>query len=427
MEKYDKALAFLKKTSVRGIVEGLSRIEELLRLMGDPQKKCQIVHISGTNGKGSVGAMIASVLTSAGYQTGSFSSPAITSVIDSFRINCEEVDRGLFADVILYIAGFWESMSDKPTEFEVLTAAAFEIFVREKCDIAVVECGLGGDMDSTNVIKEPLLSVITNVQRDHCGMLGNTLAEIAAHKAGIIKQGRPVFFGGESSEALKVIRSVAEKCSSELFTPELSAFRLLDDEVFATEFIYKGEKYVTPLIGTYQFKNSVNAVSCIEILRKYGKEIPDASLKSGLADVKWHGRFELMHRDPIVISDGAHNPDGIREAAESIRRCFGTKKLILLIGVMADKEYRLYPEMLGGSVEKAYTVTPDNPRSLDSSVLAEVFMDSGIPAESFKVFSDGVRSAYDHSKRSGIPMIALGSLYMYREFSSALNELTDHI
>ena len=140
MEKYDKALAFLKKTSVRGIVEGLSRVEELLRLMGDPQEKCKIVHISGTNGKGSVGAMIASVLTSAGYQTGSFSSPAITSVTDSFRINCVEVDRGLFADVILYIAGFWERMSDKPTEFEVLTAAAFEIFVREKCDIAVVEC-----------------------------------------------------------------------------------------------------------------------------------------------------------------------------------------------------------------------------------------------------------------------------------------------
>lgn len=424
MDNYEKALAFLRKSSARGIVEGLSRIKELLRLMGDPQKKYRIIHVSGTNGKGSLGAMLTSVLSCAGYRTGGFSSPAITSVTDSFRINCKEVERSLFADVILSISEIWEGMSDKPTEFEVLTAAAFEIFAREGCDIAVIECGLGGDTDSTNVSDEPLLSVITNVQRDHCAILGNTLSEIASHKAGIIKHGRPVFFGGSSPEALEVIKAAAERCSSELFLPDFSQFTLLDDDLLTTAFIYKGEKYTASLTGTYQFKNAVNTICCIEILRKYGLDIPCPAVKKGLSEVKFHGRFELLHRDPIVIADGAHNPDGIREAADSIRRCFGTKKVILLIGVMADKEYRLYPEMLGGSIEKVYAVTPDNPRSLESSVLAEVFMDSGIPAESFKVLADGVRSAYKHAQRSGMPLIALGSLYMYREFTAALS---DHI
>ena len=189
---FTEALEYMKKAAERGSMLGLERITELLRIMGDPQDRVKTVHISGTNGKGSFGAMLTSVLKSAGYIVGGFSSPAITKVTDSFRIGGEEISEQEFADLIGDIAPLCESMDEKPTEFEVLTAAAFELFVRRGCDIAVVECGMGGDLDSTNVIKAPLLSVITNVQKDHSAFLGDTIGEIAFHKAGIIKQGRPV-------------------------------------------------------------------------------------------------------------------------------------------------------------------------------------------------------------------------------------------
>lgn len=422
MNDIEKAAAFLKKTSVRGIVTGLSRIEELLHKMGDPQEKVPVIHVSGTNGKGSFGAMLTTILKCAGYRTGGFSSPALTGLTDSFRVNCDETAEEKLAGIILNIADIWETMTDKPTEFEVLTAAAYEVFVREKCDIAVVECGLGGDLDSTNVISAPLLSVITNIQRDHCGILGSTLEEIAAHKAGIIKPGRPVYYGG--SAALDVIRTAAEKNSSELYLPETASFRLIsDNELTGTRFTYKGRELLLALLGTYQFTNAVNAVSCAEILNGLGLDIPFNAVQRGLAEVRWHGRFELMRKKPVVISDGAHNPDGIRQAAESIRKYFGGRKVALLIGVMADKEYALYPELLGELTDRVFAVTPDNPRSLESTKLAGVFSERGIPAEAFPELSEGVRSAYDYSKRTDTPLIALGSLYMYRQFTEVLSKL----
>ena len=221
---YADALNYMKKAAERGSVLGLSRITELLHRMGDPQDRIKTVHIAGTNGKGSFGAMLTSVLKSAGYRTGGFSSPALTNVTDSFRIDCGEISEADFAELIGDIAPICEEMDEKPTEFEVLTAAAFELFVRRGCDIAVVECGMGGDLDSTNVIKAPVLSVITNVQKDHSAFLGNTIAEIASHKCGIIKRGRPVYFGGDSEEAYEIAAETAEKMGAELFLPDYSQF-----------------------------------------------------------------------------------------------------------------------------------------------------------------------------------------------------------
>ncbi len=422
MNSIEKATAFLKKTSVRGIVTGLSRIEELLHKMDDPQEKVRVIHVSGTNGKGSFGAMLTSILKSAGYRTGSFSSPAITGITDSFRINCEEISEKKLADIILGIADIWETMDDKPTEFEVLTAAAYEMFVREKCDIAVVECGLGGDLDSTNIITAPLLSVVTNIQRDHCGILGDTPEEIASHKAGIIKPGRPVYYGG--TEALSVIEAAAKKNSSKLYLPNKDDFRLIsDNELTGTRFSYKGIETRLSLLGTYQFANTVNVLSCVGILNELGLDIPYKAVQEGLADVKWHGRFELMCKKPVIICDGAHNPDGITTAAESIQKYFSGRRVALLIGVMADKEYRLYPEILCPLIDRVFAVTPDNPRSLDSSFLAGVFSEYGVAAEAFPELDKGVRSAYEYSKRTETPLIALGSLYMYRQFTQALSKL----
>jgi dihydrofolate synthase/folylpolyglutamate synthase len=419
---YSEALAYMKKAAERGSVLGLSRITELLRLMGDPQDKLKTVHISGTNGKGSFGAMLTSVLKNAGYKVGGFSSPAITKVTDSFRIDGCEISEQEFADIIGDIAPICESMDEKPTEFEVLTAAAFELFVRKGCDIAVVECGMGGDLDSTNVIKAPVLSVITNVQKDHSAFLGNTIAEIASHKSGIIKNGRPVYFGGDSEEAYEIIADAAEKNGSELFLPDYSKFEWSDScfDINGADFKYNGEKLHIPLLGTYQLENAVNVISCVEILRREGLMFSCEAVRKGLADVKWHGRFEVLSKEPLIIYDGAHNPDGIRCAADSIRRYFSDKKVALLIGVMADKEYGLYADMLGELAETAFAVKPANPRSLDSQKLADTLNAKGLRTEPFAVLADGVKAAYSYAKEHDVPLIVLGSLYMYREVTDAL-------
>ncbi|MCR5601151.1 MAG: bifunctional folylpolyglutamate synthase/dihydrofolate synthase [Ruminococcus sp.] len=422
---YQEALDYMKKAAERGSLLGLSRVTELLRLMGDPQDKVKTVHIAGTNGKGSFGAMLTSVLKSAGYKVGGFSSPAITKVTDSFRIGGEEISEQDFADLIGDIAPICESMDEKPTEFEVLTAAAFELFVRKNCDIAVVECGMGGDLDSTNVIKAPVMSVITNVQKDHSSFLGDTIAEIASHKCGIIKQGRPVFFGGNSEEAYEIAADTAQKTGSELFLPDYSQFSW-NEEGFGIngfEFKYKGEKLHIPLLGTYQAENAVNVLSCIEILRREGVDIPEKAVREGLENVKWHGRFEVISREPLIIYDGAHNPDGIRCAADSIRRYFDGNKVALLIGVMADKEYGLYADMLGELAEKAFAVKPDNPRSLDSEKLAWALNGRGLETVPFTDLAEGVKAACEYAEKRGIPLIALGSLYMYRQFTEALAAL----
>ena len=416
---YDEAKRCLKEASERGSILGLERVKELLRLLGDPQEKVKIIHVSGTNGKGSFGAMLTSVLREAGYRTGGFSSPAITEVTDSYRINCAEISKEKFADIIGIIAPVCEKMTEKPTEFEILAAAAYVLFAEEKCDIAVVECGMGGDTDATNVINAPVLSVITNVQSDHYGFLGNTIAEIASHKAGIIKPNRPVYFGGDSAEALNVIEAKAKEMDSPLTLADKTDISDIAYSLEGINMIWRGKPLRTPLSGSYQLDNTVNVLLCADILKKLGFDISDDALKNGLAKTKWHGRFEILRREPYVIFDGAHNPDGIHFAADTISRYF-KEKVAILIGVMADKEYGLYADMLGKYIDKAFTVKPDNPRALDSKTLAGVFTEKGIEAEGFDVLADGVRSAYSYAKEKNIPLIALGSLYMYREFTKYL-------
>lgn len=431
MTSYDKALEYLKTASIRGSKLGLERITKLLEMLGNPQNKVKIIHIAGTNGKGSFGAMLSSILKSAGYLTGGFSSPAITEVTDSFRINGNEISREELGNLICSISPLCESLYDKPTEFEILTAAAYKLFAEKNCDIALVECGMGGDLDSTNALNSPLLSVITNVQKDHCGFLGNTIEEIASHKAGIIKQGRPVFFGGDSDNIPQPILNAAKEKSAALFTKSWSDIKTNFPEpvynLYGISFNYKGMAIKLPLLGTYQLENAVNVLNCVEILRNEGLKIPYQAVKEGISKAKWHGRFELLRKNPAVIFDGSHNPDGIRCAAESIPLYFQNSKIALLIGVMADKEYDLYAEMLGDLTDRVFTVTPDNPRSLDSNILADSFSKKGIRAVPFSSLDDGVRSAYEYAASRRIPLIALGSLYMYREFIEALEKLPDSL
>ncbi len=411
---------YIKIAAERGSKLGLERITELCDRLGNPQNRTHIIHIAGTNGKGSFGAMLSTILAESGYKTGGFSSPALTDLTDSFRINGESISADDFNDVMADIIPLCEAMADKPTEFEVLTAAAYELFCRENCDIALIECGMGGDTDSTNVVEYPVLSVITNIALDHTAFLGGTIEEIARCKAGIIKPSRPVLYGGNDDGALEIIRSISQKNGSQLTLADKDRVTVLESDINGIVYSDKAfGRLKSQLIGSYQKYNLANVLTAVEILRSMEMNIPDSAVKSGIEKAVWQGRFEVVSRNPLVIYDGAHNPDGIIQAAESIGT-YISGKIALLIGVMADKEYGLYPEILGKFIDKAFAVIPDNPRSLDSDILAAAFEAKGINAVSCGSVESGLTQALEYAKSRNIPLIALGSLYMYEEFSQGI-------
>lgn len=418
MTKYETALELLKKASLQGSRLGLERVTELVSLLGDPQNSYKIIHVAGTNGKGSFSAMLSSVLSAQGYKVGTFSSPYMLTYNDCVRINGMIVSEETFGDAVIRAAEVSEQMTEPPTEFELLTGAVFMLLKEQGCEYAVIECGMGGDGDSTNVIKEPLLSVITNVELDHQAFLGNTHAEIASHKAGIIKQGIPVFFGGDNAEALEVIKGRAECNGSKLYRPEPSKIRFIDTDKILSKgitFNYGSAEVSVPLRGSYQFKNIINVISCIDILRELSVKITDLSVCVGLASVSWEGRFELLSADPTVIFDGAHNPDGMRSLCDSIKLCFPNTRPVILTGVLADKDYKLYSDMLYPLIDSAFTITPDNPRALGADKLAECFNENGIRAKAFTSIRDGLNAAYEYCKQKDLPLLIIGSLYLYKD------------
>lgn len=417
-----EALAYLKHTAGRGYKLGLERVTELAKRLGDPQSRLRVIHIAGTNGKGSVGAMLASVLQAAGFRTGHFASPALTSPHEYYRICGEPASSELFAETLTAVREQAEQMQDKPTEFEIIAAAAYTLFAAERCGIAVIECCMGGDSDCTNVIAQPLLSVITNVRKDHCGFLGNTLPEIAAHKAGIIKEGRPVLTGCNSPDVLRVIQETAQKLHAPLYQP--------DEQLTVTGMSPEGTDCISRqfgrlrlgLPGAYQPENAALVLKAVTLLREQGLTVPDDAVREGLAECRWPARMEMLRKDPYVIFDGAHNPDGMQKAAETLTQCFGAnKQLTFVIGVMADKEYENYPAMLKPLAAKIFTVTPDNPRSLDAAALAETFSSAGIPSQA----CDTVQEAVCAALHTGNAVIGLGSLYLYSAFRDAVQTETE--
>ena len=416
-----EAQAYLKLASARGARLGLARVNELVHRLGDPQNMLHVVHIAGTNGKGSVGAMLAAILHAAGIRTGHFASPALCSVNDYFRLNGAPVSDEALAAILTDVRQEAEQMTDLPTEFEILAAAAYLLFAREHCGIAVVECCMGGDTDCTNVITSPVLSIITNIRKDHCAFLGDSIAEIAAHKAGIIKPHCPALVGCRNPEALRVIDAYAEK----MHAPLTHRAQTVTDAAYSLtgtvmETVGFGTLHL-PLLGLYQPENAGLVLQAVRILRECGIPIPDAAVQDGLSACKWHGRFEMLRQSPVILFDGAHNPVGMRKTTDSLAHYFGRQKdLVFVIGVMADKEYQDYPALLAPLAAQIYTVTPENPRALAAQSLCSLFADAGIPASACGSVQDAVARACSH----GQPVIGLGSLYLYPAFAKAVTALS---
>ena len=313
-------------------------------------------------------------------------------------------------------------MKDKPTEFELITAIAFEYFKRESCDVVVLEAGMGGRLDSTNVIRNPLLSVITGIALDHTAFLGDTVEKIAVEKAGIIKDGAPVLLGGGDTRVKNTIEPIALARGSKFNTVDYLKLKTHKSDLKGSHFDFGDHKDLEiALLGLYQPKNAAAVLTAIDILKNGGLEISDKAIKNGLAAARWPARFEILSSDPLIIFDGAHNPEGIAAAVESIKHYFGDRKVYLLSGVLGDKDYRYIAAKVAEVASRAFTMTPDNPRALSAEKYAEILKENSVPATPYSDIRTAFTAAKAAAKEDGVPLVCLGSLYTYVDISK-LNE-----
>lgn len=350
---------------------GLERIESLLHAMGNPEQNLKYIHVAGTNGKGSTSLIIADILIKAGYRVGRFSSPHLHSYLERFTVNGQEITEESMKLILDRIEKDIEAMlkigEDHPTEFEVLTAIAFQYFLNERVDVVVLEVGMGGSYDSTNVIK-PEVAVITGVDYDHTAYLGTTLTEIATNKAGIIKLGVPIIVGPMEDEALEVIEKQAGSLDAPLYpSSQIKITRIgsptLEGQLLNIEGAYlkmSGVKF--SLLGDYQISNLAAALRAIEVLIAKGYRVEEQGIRQSLNNLRMPGRLEVMQYCPLVIIDAAHNPQGAKALADSLENLLPDRKKILVLGMLDDKERDGTLSTLGRNTEMVIVTRPQGPR-----------------------------------------------------------------
>ncbi len=392
---YQEALEYLLNLDVFGWHPGLARIEKLMEVLGNPEKKMRFVHVGGTNGKGSTTAMLMSVLKANGYKTGMFISPHLVSYCERMQINGEMIPEERLAELTTKVKEKIKVMTDQgyehPTGFEVSTAIALLYFYEEKTDIAVIEVGLGGAIDSTNIIT-PAVSIITNVTLDHMFYLGNTVKEIATVKAGIIKEGVPVITASEDPDALKVIRTRAKK----MHAPYLRIgrelyYNVLELKETGTHFLVKDDRgfsidLCTPLVGAHQAVNGTTVMMAIKMLEKQGMVFSDKKIQEGFKNTYWPARLELIGEKPKILLDSAHNYDGAVKLRHSLNTIYKYKKLIYVIGMLADKQRSKVLAKLGPLADSIVVTKPNSPRAGDWQAMYkkaknythDVYMDESI-------------------------------------------------
>lgn len=413
---------------------GLERTRELLDRLGNPQDELRFVHVAGTNGKGSVCAYAECILRRAGYKTGLFTSPYLFAFEERIRVEGACISREDLTRVTLQVKEAADAMEDHPTEFELMTAVALVHFAQQQCEIVVLEVGLGGRLDSTNVIDEPEVSVIARIGLDHTALLGSTLGQIAQEKAGIIKESCPVVTWPQEAEAFETIDLRAAERGATLATADFSRLRIeaaptVDDPCWC--FSYCGlEGLRTRLLGAYQPFNAALAIEAARVLRERGWSISEEAVREGVEHAVWHGRFEAVSRDPLFVVDGGHNPQGAQALADTLRQVFPDACPVFLIGVLEDKDY---PEMLeailplGGAF---VCITPDNPRALPAHKLARAVRWTGqdllgcsacVNPYVARSVADGVARARELAGPDGM-VVAFGSLYSLADVEAALDE-----
>ena len=422
---YQEALAYIHAVHWQGHKPGLDRIRTLLSALGDPHRQLRFVHVAGTNGKGSTAAMLDSCLRCAGYRVGLFTSPYINRFNERIQVDGVPIPDADLVRLVEQVQPAASAMADVPTEFELITALGMLYFVQTRCDIVVLEVGLGGALDSTNVIGPPECAVITALGMDHVKELGPTLADIAAAKAGIIKPGSPVVSYGGDPEAGRVIEAAAAAAHAPLTVVDFSKLTLRDAGLDGQTFDYDGLEGLTlSLLAGYQPRNAAVAIEALRALRGRGWQIPDSAIRQGLAQVRWPGRFELLRRDPPFLLDGSHNAHGMRATAESLRARFPGKKFVFLVSIMADKDADEMLRLLLPLAKGFVTVTAASPRAIPAGELAARIEALGGRAEPAAGIQEAVARVC--ALAGGGPAAALGTLYFSGEVLAAVAALTQN-
>ncbi len=415
---YNETLERIHALNKFGSRPGLDRVKMLLDMMGNPQDELRFIHVAGTNGKGSVCAILSSVLRCSGYKTGLFTSPYITDFCERIQINNVPVSHEELTQVADYVFSFVEKLNAQHiiiTEFEFVTAVGFECFKRAGCDLVVLEVGLGGRLDSTNVIKAPLCCAITSISLDHTDILGNTLEQIATEKCGIIKEGTRVVATHTFPESDEVIRNTCNKKGVSLRFSNGLPLNIIERSLRGTLFEYKGQRILLPLIGDHQVQNLKNALYVLIMLEDILTRVTPESIKEGVESAKNPARFEVIASSPTVIIDGAHNPDGMFAFSESVRRYFGDKKGVLVIGMLADKDSRSSLKYIEGLFDDVFTAPINNPRAMtaqEMAQLASAHFKNVTPCDDAQ---QALLKAFTLAKEKGVHLCVCGSLYLAGE------------
>ncbi len=436
MEKYQilsekETEDYIMEIQKSGSILGLENIRELMSELGDIQEELHVIHVAGTNGKGSVCAMLEAVLMEAGIRVGKYTSPAVFRSEECYRVNGESIRKKEFTEVISQVKAACDRMTgrglNQPTVFEVETAAAFLYFYQKNCEIVILETGMGGATDATNIIRKSLVSVLTSVSRDHMGFLGDTLEEIARVKAGIIKEDGKVVAGAPVQEVRKVIdevcrernASVVYTCAQQVEDVHIAENRLCFCHTVLGEMKLK-------MMGKYQVQNALCAIETIHQLVKQGYAISREQLKQGLEQAEWEGRFSCLWEKPFFVIDGAHNEAAAQELRETLEMGFTKCKIIYIIGVLADKEHEKMLRCMLPLAEKVFTITPHNPRAMAGEDLAKEARKYHRDVTFVPKIEEAVKLALEAADREQGMVLAFGSLSYLGEIKNVLKEIKIH-
>ena len=418
---YDTAMNHLRGEVCSGIKLGLQNIKSLMERLGNPQDKLKIIHIAGTNGKGSCTSFINSVLVSQGYKVGMFTSPSIYNFEERIRINNKNIPEDRLIELMKEVREIADSFEVFPADFELITAIAFLYFYIEKCDFVIMEVGLGGRLDATNVVENPLITLITSISLDHQQFLGNTISEIAREKGGIIKDKVPVVLYNQDEIVMNEISKIAKEKESKIISNSIKDVTILRNDVDGQVINYKNYKELRiNLLGSHQVNNATISIELLEELKNLGVEISVENIYKGFSNVTWPCRFELVKTDPYFVLDGAHNVDGIEKFVSNINYYFEGRKKIGIFGVLSDKDYDDMLSKIIPTFDVFLTVTPDSDRAMDSIELKDrISKFTKKEVFAFESYEKSIEKALEIANSEDV-ISAFGSLYFVGEVRKLL-------
>lgn len=421
---YQEALDFIHDTHKFSIKLGLENVSRLLEKMGDPHKGLRFIHVAGTNGKGSTSSYLNHMLLEAGYKVGLYTSPFLEVFNERMRVNNEPIGDETLAEITTFVKTCIDQMLSEghthPTEFEIVTSIAFEYYKRAQVDVVVLEVGMGGRLDSTNVIESPLVSVITPIDLDHVEYLGDTIGKIAKEKAGIVKKGCPCVMHPQEGEAEAVIQEVCKALDSKLIKAPVEEIEVKSTTIEGTTFKVGDVSYTIQMLGEHQTRNALVALTAIEAINANGVlKISEEAVKSGLKKATWAGRLEVMHREPLVLIDGAHNLHGATGLSMAVKRLLPERKVWAIVGILGDKDIEGMLSVMMPLCHEVICTEPDNPRKMSAANLAEQVSKHGHNPRVEPSIEKAFKLAYSLAEPSDA-IVCFGSLYMIGSMRTAI-------